>query len=140
MTITVFFMILAVVLFIEGMIGMYFIDYLNNTEAAFIGGIFIAGSLILFIMATCYPKNCITPWFYWLTFIVPLMYSFLLIKIFFTKYYIFPWKRDYYKEYRKLRKEFDALQDDYNKLQKEIKDILNKQFIEINKNNSKLYF
>ena len=46
MTITVFFMILAVVLFIEGIIGMYFIDHLNNTDAAFIGGIFIAGSLI----------------------------------------------------------------------------------------------
>ena len=61
MTITVFFMILAVVLFIEGIIGMYFIDYLNNKDAAFIGGIFIAGSLIFFMMSIFYPKNCIIP-------------------------------------------------------------------------------
>ena len=140
MTITVFFMILAVVLFIEGIIGMYFIDYLNNKDAAFIGGIFIAGSLIFFMMSIFYPKNCIIPWFYLLIFTAPLMYAFLLIKIFFTKYYIFPWKRDYYKEYRNLRKEFDTLQKDYSKLQKDIKDISNKQLREINKNNSKLYF
>lgn len=145
MTIMVFFMILAVVLFIEGMIGMYFIDYLNNTDAAFIGGIFIAGSLIFFMMSIFYPENCIIPWFYLLIFIAPLMYAFLLIKIFFTKYYILPWKRDYYKEYRNLRKKFDTLQDNYDELtknfyQKEIEDILSKQFIEINKNNPKLYF
>ena len=149
MTITVFFMILAVVLFIEGIIGMYFIDYLNNKDAAFIGGIFIAGSLIFFMMSIFYPKNCIIPWFYWLIFIAPLMYAFLLIKILFTKYYIFPWKRDYYKEYRNLRKDFDTLQDNYNELnkiyhkleqsyQKDIKDIRNKQSIE-NNNNPKLY-
>ena len=102
-------------------------------------------------MSIFYPKNCITPWFYLLIFIAPLMYAFLLIKIFFTKYYIFPWKRDYYKEYRSLRKEFDTLQDNYDELnkiyhkleqsyQKDIKDISNKQSTEINNNNHKLYF
>lgn len=85
-----------------------------------------------------------------LIFIAPLMYAFLLIKIFFTQYYTFPWKRDYYREYRSLRKEFDILQDNYDVLneiyhkleqsyQKDIKDIPNKQFTE-NNNNPKLYF
>lgn len=74
----------------------------------------------------------------------------MLLWNFFTKKYIVPWKRDYYKEYRSLRKEFDTLQDNYEKLaknfhkleqsyQKEIKDIPNKQSTE-NNNNFKLYF
>ena len=57
---------------------------------------------------------------------------------------------EYCIKYRDLRKEFDSLQEDYNKLyinfhrlestyQEELQKILNKQSTEIN-NNSKLYF
>ena len=151
MTISMFFMILAIILFIEGIIGIYFSDRLDNQSTSLFALIFLTMSVILFIL--CYSlsnNNYIIPKFYWLVFIVPIAYVIILLWLFFTKDYVFPWDRNYYKEYRNLRKEFDTLQNNYNKLnkdyykleeihQQEINDILNKTLLQINNNNPKLY-
>ena len=151
MTISMFFMILAIILFIEGIIGIYFSDRLDNQSTFLFALIFLIMSIISFIL--CYSlsnNNYIIPKFYWLVFIVPILYAIILLWLFFTKDYIFPWDRNYYKEYRNLRKEFDTLQNNYNKLnkdyykleeihQQEINDILNKTLLQINNNNPKLY-
>lgn len=151
MTISMFFMILAIILFIEGIIGIYFSDRIDNQNIFFFALIFLTMSIISFI--SCYNlsnNNYIIPKFYWLVFIVPIVYAIILLWLFFTKDYIFPWERNYYKEYRNLRKEFDTLQNNYNKLnkdyykleeihQQEINDILNKTLLQINNNNPKLY-
>ena len=151
MTISMFFMILAIILFIEGIIGIYFSDRLDNQSTSLFALIFLTMSVILFIL--CYSlsnNNYIIPKFYWLVFIVPIVYAIILLWLFFTKDYVFPWDRNYYKEYRNLRKEFDTLQNNYNKLnkdyykleeihQQEINDILNKTLLQINNNNPKLY-
>ena len=151
MTISMFFMILAIILFIEGIIGIYFSDRLDNQSTFLFALIFLIMSIILFIL--CYGSsndNYIIPKFYWLVFIVPIVYAIILLWLFFTKDYIFPWDRNYYKEYKNLRKEFDTLQNNYNKLNKdyykleeihqhEINNILNKTLLQINNNNPKLY-
>ena len=151
MTISMFFMILAIILFIEGIIGIYFSDRMDNQNIFFFALIFLTMSIILFIL--CYGlsnDNYIIPKFYWLVFIVPIVYAIILLWLFFTKDYIFPWERNYYKEYKNLRKEFDTLQNNYNKLnkdyyklkeihQQEINNILNKTLLQINNNNPKLY-
>ena len=151
MTILMFFMILAIILFIEGIIGIYFSDRMNNQSTFLFALIFLIMSMILFIL--CYDasyNNYIIPKFYWLVFIIPIVYAIILLWLFFTKDYIFPWDRNYYKEYKNLRKEFDTLQNNYNKLnkdyykleeihQQEINDILNKTLLQINNNNPKLY-
>ena len=151
MTISMFFMILAIILFIEGIIGIYFNDRIDNQSTFFFALIFLIMSIILFI--SCYSlshNNYIIPKFYWLVFIVPITYAIILLWLFFTKDYIFPWDRNYYKEYRNLRKEFDTLQNNYNKLNKDyykleeihqqkINNILNKTLLQINNNNPKLY-
>lgn len=151
MTISMFFMILAIILFIEGIIGIYFSDRLDNQSTFLFALIFLIMSIILFI--SCYSLtngNNIIPKFYWLVFIIPIVYAIILLWLFFTKDYIFSWDRNYYKEYRNLRKEFDTLQNNYNKLnkdyykleeihQQEINDILNKTLLQINNNNPKLY-
>ena len=151
MTISMFFMILAIILFIEGIIGIYFSDRLDNQSTFLFALIFLIMSIISFIL--CYSlsnNNYIIPKFYWLVFIIPIVYAIILLWLFFTKDYIFSWDRNYYKEYRNLRKEFDTLQNNYNKLnkdyykleeihQQEINDILNKTLLQINNNNPKLY-
>lgn len=151
MTISMFLMILAIILFIEGIIGIYFSDRMDNQSTFFFGLTFLTMSIISFI--SCYGfsnNNYIIPKFYWLVFIIPIVYTIILLWLFFTKDYIFPWDRNYYKEYRNLRKEFDTLQDNYNKLnknyykleeihQQEINNILNKTLLQINNNNPKLY-
>lgn len=151
MTISMFFMILAIILFIEGIIGIYFSDRMDNQSTFLFALIFLIMSIILFIL--CYGSsnnNYIIPKFYWLVFIVPIVYAIILLWLFFTKDYIFPWDRNYYKEYKNLRKEFDTLQNNYNKLnkdyykleeihQQEINNILNKTLLQINNNNPKLY-
>ena len=151
MTISMFFMILAIILFIEGIIGIYFSDRMDNQSIFLFALIFLTMSVISFIL--CYSlsnNNYIIPKFYWLVFIVPIVYAIILLWLFFTKDYIFPWDRNYYKEYKNLRKEFDTLQNNYNKLnkdyykleeihQQEINDILNKTLLQINNNNPKLY-
>ena len=151
MTISMFFMILAIILFIEGIIGIYFSDRLDNQSTFLFALIFLIMSIILFI--SCYGlsnNNYIIPKFYWLVFIVPIVYAIILLWLFFTKDYIFPWDRNYYKEYKNLRKEFDTLQNNYNKLNKdyyklaeihqhEINNLLNKTLLQINNNNPKLY-
>ena len=151
MTISMFFMILAIILFIEGIIGIYFSNRMDNQSIFLFALIFLTMSVISFIL--CYSlsnNNYIIPKFYWLVFIVPIVYAIILLWLFFTKDYIFPWDRNYYKEYKNLRKEFDTLQNNYNKLnkdyykleeihQQEINDILNKTLLQINNNNPKLY-
>lgn len=151
MTLSTFFMILAIILFIEGIIGIYFSDRMDNQSTFLFALIFLIMSIILFI--SCYGlsnNNYIIPKFYWLVFIVPITYAIILLWLFFTKDYIFPWDRNYYKEYKNLRKEFDTLQNNYNKLnkdyykleeihQQEINNILNKTLLQINSNNPKLY-
>ena len=151
MTISMFFMILAIILFIEGIIGIYFSDRMDNQNTFFFALIFLTMSIILFIL--CYSlsnNNYIISKFYYLVFIIPIVYAIILLWLFFTKDYIFPWDRNYYKEYKNLRKEFDTLQNNYNKLnkdyykleeihQQEINDILNKTLLQINNNNPKLY-
>ena len=151
MTISMFFMILAIILFIEGIIGIYFSDRMDNQSTFLFALIFLTMSVISFIL--CYSlsnNNYIIPKFYWLVFIVPIAYVIILLWLFFTKDYIFSWERNYYKEYRNLRKEFDTLQNNYNKLnkdyyklekihQQEINNILNKTLLQINNNNPKLY-
>lgn len=151
MTISMFFMILAIILFIEGIIGIYFSDRMDNQSTFLFALIFLTMSVISFIL--CYSlsnNNYIIPKFYWLVFIVPIVYAIILLWLFFTKDYIFPWDRNYYKEYKNLRKEFDTLQNNYNKLnkdyykleeihQQEINNILNKTLLQINNNNPKLY-
>ena len=151
MTISMFFMILAIILFIEGIIGIYFSNRMDNQSIFLFALIFLTMSVISFIL--CYSlsnNNYIIPKFYWLVFIVPIVYAIILLWLFFTKDYIFPWERNYYKEYKNLRKEFDTLQNNYNKLnkdyykleeihQQEINDILNKTLLQINNNNPKLY-
>ena len=151
MTISMFFMILAIILFIEGIIGIYFSDRMDNQSTFVFALIFLTMSVISFIL--CYSlsnNNYIIPKFYWLVFIVPIVYAIILLWLFFTKNYIFPWERNYYKEYKNLRKEFDTLQNNYNKLnkdyykleeihQQEINNILNKTLLQINNNNPKLY-
>lgn len=151
MTVSMFFMILAIILFIEGIIGIYFSNRMDNLSIFLFALIFLTMSIILFI--SCYGSsndNYIIPKFYWLVFIVPITYAIILLWLFFTKDYIFPWERNYYKEYKNLRKEFDTLQNNYNKLNKdyykleeihqhEINNILNKTLLQINNNNPKLY-
>ena len=151
MTISMFFMILAIILFIEGIIGIYFSDRMDNQNTFLFALIFLIMSIILFI--SCYGlsnNNYIIPKFYWLVFIVPIAYVIILLWLFFTKDYIFPWERNYYKEYKNLLKEFNTLQNNYNKLnkdyykleeihQQEINNILNKTLLQINNNNPKLY-
>ena len=74
----------------------------------------------------------------------------ILLWLFFTKDYIFPWERNYYKEYKNLLKENETLLKENKKLtiefqtleeihQQEINDILNKTLLQINNNNPKLY-
>lgn len=149
MTINIFLVIFASVLFLTGAIRCFMADS-DEEGIDFIGVAFGICSVIIFGLAFIAPSNYELQLYHWLIFICPLVYIIMLIWNFFTKKYVLPWKRDYYKEYRSLRKEFDTLQDDYEKLakdfhkleqsyQKEIKDIPNKQFIE-NNNNSKLYF
>lgn len=150
MTINIFLAIFASVLFFTGVIGCFMADS-DEEGIGFAGVAFVACSVLAFIFAFMTSSNYELYFYHWFIFICPLAYIIMLIWTFFTKKYVLPWKRDYYREYRKLRKEFDALQDDYDKLyknfqklektyQKDIKDIPNKQSIEINKNNSKLYF
>lgn len=148
MTINIFLAIFASVLFLIGTIGCIMADS-DEEGIGFIGVIFGVCSVIMFVFAFIVPSNYKLQFYHWFIFICPLVYIINLIWIFFTKKYIVPWKRDYYKEYRNLRKEFDILQNNYDELnkiynkleqsyQKDIKDILNKQFIE-NNNNPKLY-
>lgn len=151
MTISMFFMILAIILFIEGIIGIYFSDRMNNQSIFLFTLLFLIMSLILFIL--CYGSsndNYIIPKFYWLVFIVSIVYTITLLWLFFTKDYIFPWERNYYKEYKNLLKENETLLKKNKKLneefqnleeihQLEIKNILNKKSLEINNNNPKLY-
>ena len=148
MTINIFLAIFASVLFLIGAIGCIMADS-DKEGIGFIGVIFGVCSVIMFIFAFIVPSNYKLQFYHWFIFICPLVYIINLIWIFFTKKYIVPWKRDYYKEYRNLRKEFDILQNNYDELnkiynkleqsyQKDIKDILNKQSIE-NNNNPKLY-
>ena len=148
MTINIFLAIFASVLFLIGAIGCIMADS-NNEGIGFIGVIFVVCSVIMFVFAFIVPSNYKLQFYHWFIFICPLVYIINLIWIFFTKKYIVPWKRDYYKKYRNLRKEFDILQNNYDELnkiynkleqsyQKDIKDILNKQFIK-NNNNPKLY-
>lgn len=151
MTINIFLAIFASVLFFTGAIGCVISDFKDGDGIFAAGIVFIIGSIPAFILSFIVPSNYELHLYHWLIFICPLAYIITLIWEFFTKKYTLPWKRDYYKEYRSLRKEFDTLQDNYDELnkiyhkleqsyQKDIKDILNKQSIEINKNNSKLYF
>lgn len=151
MTISMFFMILAIILFIEGIIGIYFSDRMNNQSIFLFALIFLIMSIILFI--SCYSlsnNNYIIPKFYWLVFIVPIAYAIILLWLFFTKDYIFPWERNYYKEYKNLLKENETLLKKNKKLneefqnleeihQQEINDIYNKTLLQINNNNPKLY-
>lgn len=149
MTINIFLAIFASVLFLTGAIGCFMADD-DEEGIGFIGVAFGICSVIIFGLAFIAPSNYELKLYHWLIFIFPLVYIIMLLWNFFTKKYIVPWKRDYYKEYRSLRKEFDTLQDNYEKLaknfhkleqsyQKEIKDIPNKQSTE-NNNNFKLYF
>ena len=108
-------------------------------------------SIISFV--SCYNlsnNNYIIPKFYWLVFIIPIVYAIILLWLFFTKDYIFPWERNYYKEYKNLLKENEILLKENKKLivefqtlkeihQQEINDILNKTLLQINNNNPKLY-
>ena len=151
MTISMFFMILAIILFIEGIIGIYFSERLDNQSTFLFALIFLTMSLISFIL--CYSlsnNNYIIPKFYWLVFIIPIVYAIILLWLFFTKDYIFPWDRTYYKEYKNLLKENETLLKENKKLnkefqtlkeihQQEINNILNKTLLQINNNNSKLY-
>ena len=151
MTISMFFMILAIILFIEGIIGIYFSDRMDNQSTFLFALIFLIMSIILFIL--CYGSsndNYIIPKFYWLVFIVPIVYAIILLWLFFTKDYIFPWERNYYKEYKILLEENKTLLKENKKLtiefqtlkeihQQEINDILNKTLLQINNNNPKLY-
>ena len=144
MTISMFFMILAIILFIEGIIGIYFSDRMDNQSTFLFALIFLIMSIILFIL--CYGSsndNYIIPKFYWLVFIVPIVYAIILLWLFFTKDYIFPWERNYYKEYKNLLKENKKLTIEFQTLeeihQQEINDILNKTLLQINNNNPKLY-
>lgn len=151
MTISMFFMILAIILFIEGIIGIYFSDRMDNQSTFLFALIFLIMSIILFI--SCYGlsnNNYIIPKFYWLVFIVPIVYAIILLWLFFTKDYIFPWERNYYKEYKNLLKENETLLKENKKLtiefqtleeihQQKINDILNKTLLQINNNNPKLY-
>ena len=150
MTINIFLAIFASILFFVGVIGCFMTDSEDEEWISFIGVVFIGSSALLFILAFIAPSNYDLQFYYWFIFIIPLVYIIILIWEFFTKKYIVPWKRDYYREYKSLRKEFDILQDNYNKLnkiyhkleqsyQKDIKDIPNKQSTE-NNNNHKLYF
>lgn len=150
MTINIFLAIFASVLFFIGIIGCFTADYDEEGIGA-TGIVFIICSLPAFILSFMAPSNYELHLYHWLIFICPLVYIIMLIWKFFTKKYTLPWKRDYYKEYQELRKEFDNLYHNYNKLsvnfqkldqsyQNKIEDILKKQSIEINKNNSKLYF
>ena len=151
MTISMFFMILAIILFIEGIIGIYFSDRMDNQSTFLFALIFLTMSVISFIL--CYSlsnNNYIIPKFYWLVFIVPIAYVIILLWLFFTKDYIFPWDRNYYKEYKNLLKENETLLKENKKLtiefqtleeihQQEINDIYNKTLLQINNNNPKLY-
>lgn len=151
MTISMFFMILAIILFIEGIIGIYFSDRMDNQSTFLFALIFLIMSIILFIL--CYGSsndNYIIPKFYWLVFIVPIVYAIILLWLFFTKDYIFPWERNYYKEYKNLLKENETLLNKNKKLtiefqklekihQQEINNILDKTLLQINNNNPKLY-
>ena len=150
MTINIFLAIFASVLFLIGAIGCIMADS-DKEGIGFIGVIFGVCSVIMFVFAFIVPSNYKLQFYHWFIFICPLVYIINLIWTFFTKKYIVPWKKDYYKEYQELRKEFDNLYHNYNKLsvnfqkldqsyQNKIKDILKKQSIKINKNNSKLYF
>lgn len=151
MTISMFFMILAIILFIEGIIGIYFSNRMDNQNTFLFALIFLIMSIILFI--SCYSltnSNYIIPKFYWLVFIIPIVYAIILLWLFFTKDYIFPWERNYYKEYKNLLKENETLLKENKKLtvgfqklekihQQEINNILNKTLLQINNNNPKLY-
>ena len=151
MTISMFFMILAIILFIEGIIGIYFSERTDNQSTFLFALIFLTMSLISFIL--CYSlsnNNYIISKFYYLVFIVPIVYAIILLWLFFTKDYIFPWERNYYKEYKNLLKENETLlkknkelNEEFQNLEKihqqEINDILNKTLLQINNNNSKLY-
>ena len=150
MTINIFLAIFASVLFFTGVIGCKISDTEDTDGICFTGIAFGICSIVIFVLAFIVPSNYELHLYHWLIFICPLAYIIILIWNFFTKKYIFPWKRDYYKEYRSLRKEFDTLQDNYDELnkiyhkleqsyQRDIKDISNKQFIKSN-NNFKLYF
>ena len=151
MTINIFLAIFASILFFTGVIGCKISDTEDTDGICFTGVAFGICSIVIFVLVFIVPSNYELHLYHWLIFIVPLVYIIVLIWEFFTKKYVLPWKRDYYREYRNLRKEFDILQDNYDELnkiyhkleqsyQKDIKDISNKQSIEINKNNSKLYF
>ena len=149
MTINIFLAIFASVLFLTGVIGCFTADY--DEEGICVAGIvFIICSIPIFILSFIVQSNYELNLYHWFIFICPFAYIIMLIWTFFTKKYVLPWKRDYYKEYRNLRKEFDILQDNYDELnkiyhkleqsyQKDIKDIRNKQSTESN-NNFKLYF
>ena len=150
MTINIFLAIFASVLFFTGATGCVMTDFKDGDGTFAAGIVFIICSILAFILSFMSPSNYELHLYHWLIFICPLVYIIILIWEFFTKKYILPWKRDYYREYRNLRKEFDTLQDNYDELnkiyhkleqsyQKEIEDISNKQSIE-NNNNSKLYF
>ena len=152
MTINIFLAIFASVLFLTGAIGCFIADSENEEGICFIGVIFGICSIVVFGLAFTASSNYELQFYHWLIFIFPLVYIIILIWKFFTKDYIFYWKElEYCIKYRDLRKEFDSLQDDYNKLdinfhrlestyQEELQKILKKQSTEINNNNSKLYF
>ena len=149
MTINIFLAIFASVLFFTGVIGCFTADY--DEEGICVAGIvFIICSMPAFILSFIVPSNYELNLYHWLIFICPFAYIIMLIWTFFTKKYVLPWNRDYYKEYQELRKEFDNLYHNYNKLsvnfqkldqsyQNKIKDIRNNQSTESN-NNFKLYF
>lgn len=149
MTINIFLAIFASVLFLTGAIGCMIADS-DEEGIGFIGVTFGICSVIIFGLAFIAPSNYEIHFYHWLIFIFPLVFIIILIWNFFTKKYVLPWKRDYYREYRSLRKEFDTLQNNYNKLnkdyykleeihQQEINNILNKTLLQINNNNPKLY-
>lgn len=149
MTINIFLAIFASVLFFTGIIGCAMADY-DEEGIGFTGIFFILCSVVIFVIAFISPSNYELQLYHWFIFIFPLVYIIILLWIFFTKKYILPWKREYYIEYKNLRKEFDILQNDYNKLdknfhnlektyQEELQKILKKQSTE-NNNNHKLYF
>ena len=150
MTINIFLAIFASVLFLTGVIGCMSADS-DEEGICFTGILFAVCSLVVFVLSFITPNIYELHFYHWFIFTVPLVYIIILIWEFFTKKYVLPWNRDYYKEYQELREEFNNLYHNYNKLsvnfkkleqshQKEIEDISKKQSIEINKNNSKLYF
>ena len=150
MTINIFLAIFASVLFFTGATGCVMTDFKDGDGTFAAGIVFIICSILAFILSFMSPSNYELHLYHWLIFICPLVYIIILIWEFFTEKYIVPWKRDYYKEYKTIKNNYDTLWKEYNKLQKDfenlkqsyqkdIKDIPNKQSTE-NNNNFKLYF